>query len=92
MLTLHVMVALSSLAVTGFTFLKPSSGRLRLSQALIALTLASGTYLVLTLNVNLLRVCAVGLVYTAVTVYGLTQARGKLLAQESSAGTQDRSE
>lgn len=86
------MVALLSLAVTGFTFFRPSGNRLRLSQALTALTLASGTWLVLTLNVSLLRVCAVGLIYTAIVVYGIVLARERLLSQEASAALKNHTE
>lgn len=81
MLIFHVSIALASLCVTAFTFFMPSSLRLRLSQVLIALTLGSGTYLVLSMRVNLLRVCSVGLIYTAVVSYGIVAARNKLAVQ-----------
>lgn len=84
MLIFHIIVALASLAVTAFTFFLPSELRLRVSQAMIALTLGSGTYLVFSMKVNLLRVCMVGLVYTAIVSYFVVVARGKLAMEGSS--------
>lgn len=80
---MHVMIALSSIVFTAFTFFMPSKYKLRVSQALIALTLISGTYLVFTLRVNLLRVCLMGLVYTAIVSYALVLANRKLAAEEA---------
>ena len=80
---IHITVALLSLGATAAAFLMPSRFKLRLSQALIAFTLASGTYLVFTMHVNLLRVCAVGLIYTAIVSCGIVAAHRKLTAQQA---------
>lgn len=81
MLTAHIIVALASLVLTAMTFFQPSRLKLRLSQILITATLASGTFLVLTMHVNLLRVCSVGLIYTAVVVFGIVSIQRRLAAE-----------
>lgn len=83
MLIAHILIALLSLGSTAITFFLPSSLKLRISQILIASTLLSGTYLVFSMNVNLLHVCAMGLVYTAIAAYGLAAARNKLALETS---------
>lgn len=84
LLIFHITVALASLAVTAFTFFLPSNRRLRVSQALIALTLGSGTYLVFSMKVNILRVCVMGLIYTAIVSYCIVLASRKLAMESSS--------
>lgn len=81
LLAIHITVAIASLIVTALTYFLPTNLKLRLSQVLIALTLITGTYLVFSLNVNLLRVCAMGLIYTAVVTFGIAAARAKLAAE-----------
>lgn len=83
MLIIHITVALASLIFTAIAFFIPSRLKLRLSQALIVMTLGSGTYLVFTMSVNLLKVCLAGLIYTAI-VTGGTVAIGRKLALENS--------
>lgn len=80
LLLFHIAIALTSLVFTAFTFFLPSGLKVRLSQALIALTLTSGTYLVFSMKVNLLKVCAMGLIYTAVVSYGIVASQRKLAA------------
>jgi len=48
---------------------------------LIAATLATGTYLVISLNTPMLRACATGLVYLAVALSGVIVAQRKLAAE-----------
>ncbi len=77
-LILHIIIALSSLAIAGYVFFRPSKRMLGLSYALVALTLVSGTYLVVTLHAPLLRACATGLVYLAVALGGNLAAQRRL--------------
>lgn len=62
-LLLHILIALISVAFTSFVFVSPTSGRLKVSYALIGLTLASGTYLVLTSPAHMIQACVSGIVY-----------------------------
>lgn len=77
-LLLHISVALASLLTAGLTFVSPSRSRIRVSQGLVAATIVSGTYLVISMNVNLLHVCLMGVVYLAVIGFGLVVASRKL--------------
>lgn len=83
MLIFHITIALLSLVTTGLALVLPSRLKLRLSQGLIALTLGSGSYLVLTMHVNLLKVCSVGLIYTAIASYGMVSVQRKLALQNT---------
>lgn len=83
LLLFHIVIAVTSLIFTAFTFFLPSGLKVRISQALIALTLASGTYLVFSMKVNLLKVCAMGLMYTVVVSYGILASQRKLAAAAS---------
>ena len=75
---LHVLIALASLILTGITFLFPSKAKLFLSYTLVALTLVSGTYLVLTKPAHILQTCLEGLIYLAVVTVGIFSAQRKL--------------
>jgi hypothetical protein len=75
---IHVLIALTSIAYSGFTFLRPSNTRLRNSYFLVALTLASGTFLVVNAHAQMVPACISGLVYLAIVSAGLAGARYKL--------------
>lgn len=71
------------MALAAYTFFLPSKFRIRASQALIALTLGSGTYLVISMKANMLRACVMGLVYTAIVSFGIVAASRKLAAEHN---------
>lgn len=77
-LVLHVIIALASIAWTGYVFFAPSKTGLELSYALVALTLATGTYLVWSAHAPLLQACVTGLAYLAVVFSGILAARYRL--------------
>jgi hypothetical protein len=77
-LLFHVVIALSSLAYTTYTFFLPSKSKLYASYALVALTLASGTYLVLSTHTRLLPACTTGLIYLGAVSSGLVLTNRKL--------------
>lgn len=77
----HVIIALVSLAFTGFTFFTPSKTKLRISQVLIALTLGSGTFLVFSTHANMVSSCLSGLAYLSVVSAGIFAASKKLAAE-----------
>ncbi|MBA3757674.1 hypothetical protein H0X09_02315 [Candidatus Saccharibacteria bacterium] len=83
MLIIHIGVALSSILAAGYLYLNPSKNALRLSKFLVAATLVTGTYLIFSLQVNLLRVCAVGLVYLTIVTYLIFLAHRKLALESS---------
>jgi hypothetical protein len=79
---IHVLIALGSIACTTITYLSPSKRKLLASYASVALTLLSGTYLVIATQTSLLRVCVTGLAYTVSTLVVLQNVRAKLANQE----------
>lgn len=76
-LILHVVIALSSIIFTGFTYFIPSSNKLRLSYAFVVLTLASGVYLVVQTHAPLLSSCLTGLVYLGIVGFEIMAAQRK---------------
>lgn len=77
-LVLHIVIALASIAYTTLTYFTPSKSKLRVSWSLVALTLASGTWLVISMQSALLHSCMTGLIYLAVVSAGIIAAQQKL--------------
>jgi hypothetical protein len=77
-LVLHIVAALSSLIVTTLAYMLPSKAKLHASYALMALTLASGTFLVVSSHAHLLQACTTGLVYVGAVSVGIVGVRRKL--------------
>jgi hypothetical protein len=80
---IHVLLALTSLVFSGLTYFSPSKNRLKISYALIASTLASGTYLVISLHTNIFSACISGLAYlafvTSATIFTYRKVENKIL-------------
>lgn len=77
-LVLHIVIALSSIAYTTFTYFTPSKNKLRISWMLVALTIASGTWLVISAHSALLQSCTTGLVYLTIVSAGIIAAQRRL--------------
>ncbi len=75
---IHVIIALSSVAYTSYLVFKPSASGLKTSYSLVALTLISGTYLVLSTHTAMLQACVSGLLYIGVVTSGLVAVHYKL--------------
>ena len=73
-LLLHIIIALSSVAYTTYLFFAPSQTKFYVSYGLVALTIASGTYLVVSTSTPILKVCTTGLIYIAVVSIGIVAA------------------
>jgi len=80
-LLLHIIIALSSIIISGIALAKPSRRILGVSYALIIGTLASGTYLVALAPSHLPSACVSGLLYLAVAGTLTTVAQRKFAAQ-----------
>jgi len=63
---LHVLIALSSIGIASVTFFKPSTKRLIVSYGFIVATVASGSYLIISMSSDILRSCLTGLFYLTV--------------------------
>lgn len=88
-LILHILIALASIVCSGYAFFSPSKSKLQVSYALTALTLISGTYLVISTHSPLLSSCVSGLVYLAIVI-PLNAASSMKLSAAQSAGDSDK--
>jgi hypothetical protein len=75
---LHVLIALSSIAWTSYLYLAPSKHKFYAAYGLIAATLASGAYLVISTGSPLLSSCVTGLVYLGIVSSGVIASSKKL--------------
>ncbi|HEU5004777.1 MAG TPA: hypothetical protein VFT49_01685 [Candidatus Saccharimonadales bacterium] len=82
LLGIHIIVALASLVSTGLALISPSTTKLRASYELIALTVVSGTYLVLHTHLPLTQACLTGLTYLGISSLAVVLARHKLARQK----------
>lgn len=82
MVFVHILVALLSVGFSTYLYFRPSRSKLHINYALVVLTVASGTYLVVVSQAAMLRTCMTGLLYVGVTTIVIAAARNKLLALE----------
>jgi len=82
MLILHIAIALASVALTTHLYFVPTRIKLRVSYALVGLTIATGTWLVVAAQAAMLRTCMMGLLYVGIMTVVIVAARNKLVAQE----------
>jgi hypothetical protein len=80
---LHVLIALTSLIYTTWLNFKPAQKGIRAAYWLVAATLGSGTYLVISTGSNMLQSCMTGLVYLGFVTAGLASANYRLNKQNS---------
>jgi hypothetical protein len=78
-LVAHILIALTSVAFATYAFFAPTSRKIATSYGLIAATLVSGTFLVLSTNASMIHACTTGLVY-ALSVSVVTYAAQRKLA------------
>jgi hypothetical protein len=81
-LTTHIAIAILSIIITLVTYLKPTSAKIKMSYVAITSTVVSGTYLVFSLQSNILRTCVTGLLFVTVTSIITYAARTKLAHAE----------
>jgi hypothetical protein len=75
---LHVIIALSSIALSSYLYFKPIKKVMKASYGLIAGTVLSGSYLIITRPTHMLETCTVGLVYLAIVVAATLATQAKL--------------
>lgn len=75
---LHVLIALASMGIATYTFFRPSLKKLAVSYGFIIGTVASGTYLLITVPSHILESCLMGLFYLTVTSIATIAAHVKL--------------
>lgn len=81
MLILHIIIALSTVGVSGFTLLKPTKTKLYSSYLLTAATFITGTYLVVAKPAHLVSACITGLIFLGVVGMMLFLANRRLAKQ-----------
>ncbi len=80
-LVIHILVALAGLACSTAAFIAPSKTKINITYGLVALTLASGTVLVISSHASILHSCEIGLLYVGMVTSGALAARRKLARQ-----------
>jgi hypothetical protein len=83
-LLLHIAIALASIGCATYALLRPSQKRLRINYGLMAGTIISGTYLVISTSVNILHTCLSGLLYVTSVSIMLTIVQHRLAHEHSS--------
>lgn len=69
-LPIHIIAALGGLLWSTAALVAPSRSKIQATYCLTLLTIASGTYLVITQHSSILHGCLTGLVYTGFTTSG----------------------
>jgi hypothetical protein len=81
LLVLHIVAALSGIGLTTYSYLFPSTTKIRVSYGFVLLTIASGSAIIIRDHLSILSVCLSGLLYIGFTVSGLIAASHKLAKQ-----------
>lgn len=81
-LLFHIILALGSLVVAGAVYLRPGTTLLRVSYALIVLTLLTGTYLTWTDPAHAGRAVITGVAYLGVALGGTVAAQRRLTSSD----------
>ena len=82
-LILHIVIALSSIVVASYAYMRPSMAKLNATYGLIAATLASGTYLVMIAPAHMIQACVSGMVYLAIVGVLALSTRSKLVRSQN---------
>ncbi len=80
-LLLHILIALTSIVYATYLFMAPTKAKFSVSYGLVALTVASGTYLVMLHPSHMVQACLSGMLYISVVLLAIILARHKLAAQ-----------
>lgn len=78
----HISIAICSLVITTLTAFLPSAFKVKLSSYMIALTLVSGTALVILSHQPILSSCLSGLIYLAFAMTGVIVGARRLAKKE----------
>lgn len=78
--TIHIIVAILSVVISGAGLLKPNSKILICGYVLVIATLLSGAALAITTSASLAHVCISGSIFVLVSSVALFATRKKLLA------------
>lgn len=79
----HIVIALSSVIFASLLLARPSRMKVNINYGFIAATIVTGTYLIVTMHVNMLSTCATGLTYLAVVAVLTALAQRRLASQKA---------
>jgi hypothetical protein len=82
MLLLHILTALTSVGFTVYLYFSPSKAKLRVSYGLLAGTIGTGTFLVISAHAPMLQSCMTGLTFVGTSLVGILLAKHKLAKAE----------
>lgn len=82
-LLIHILIAMASIAFATYLFFAPSRAKLAMTYGLVASTVASGVYLIVSTPVHMTQTCVTGLVYLGAVAVVIGLAYRKLLAIEA---------
>ena len=81
-LFIHIILALFSLLITGILIFSPSKKKINYTFLLFLGTLISGTYMIFSMQVDILVTCLEGLGFMSVVLGGIAIARKRLEVKE----------
>ena len=81
-LPLHIVIVLTSVIYTAVIYFSPTHKKLNISYALVVMTIASGTWLVVANPAHMVQSCISGLVYIGGVFFAIALARRKLAAEQ----------
>lgn len=76
---LHVIIALASIGLASYAYVRPSVSTLRASYVFVGMTFASGFYLVWSSPAHMIQACMSGLVYLGIISVAIVAARHRLV-------------
>ncbi|HEX6416567.1 MAG TPA: hypothetical protein VFZ62_03505 [Candidatus Saccharimonadales bacterium] len=85
MLIIHILIATASIGLASFAYFRPSVTLLRATYATIALTLGTGTYLIVMSPAHMVQACATGVAYLVVVGAIALAAKAKFANMRPSA-------
>jgi len=77
-LLLHIVIASLSVFYTVYAFFFPTQNKLKLSYLLLALTIISGGYLIVTMPAHMTQTCETGLAYVGVMLIGILAIKHRI--------------
>ncbi len=83
LILIHVILALSALALSAFNNFKPQADRLKASYGLAAGTLTSGILLIVFSHASIIRTCLTGIAFFGIVSVLNETARRRLALQEA---------
>lgn len=78
MILIHVLIALISIGQSTVLLFSPSQKKLTINYGLFVATLASGSYLLLTMPSHMVQTCVEGLLYMGFVIGSIIIAKVKL--------------